>query len=104
MSKTPVKLKPLAMSKQLLQMESELNRIQFVAAVEDWQAELHRSKQQFTELGTLVTKGMKIAATVSTARRLFSQGGDHGKTSWRSLLFNGLKMGASLWLFMRSRR
>jgi len=92
------------MRKQLLLLESDLNRRHFAAAMEEWKTEFHRSKQKFTHLGSMFSTGAKIAATVSSARGLLSRPAAKSKKSWRSLLFDGLKTGVFLWCLSRTQR
>ena len=98
------KLTSLETRKQLLLLESDLNRAQFVEAVQDWKIEFHRTKEHLTRLGSMVSLAARLAATFSTARRLFSRPVDGGKKSWLSFLFDGMTAGTSLWQILSSHR
>jgi hypothetical protein len=102
MSGEKTKLTSLETRKQLLLLESDLNRAQFVEAARDWKDEFHRTKEHLTQLGSMVS----LAATIfSTARRLlFSRPAAGGKKSWLSFLFEGIKTGTSLWQTLSSNR
>ena len=67
------KVTSLETRKQLLLLESDLNRAQFIEAVQDWKDEFHRTKEHLTRLGSMVSLAGKLAATFSTARQLFSR-------------------------------
>jgi hypothetical protein len=89
--------------KQLLLLESDLNRAKLLEDLRDWQTEFHRAKDHITNVVSLASTAAKLAATFSTARRLFS--GRHstgGKRSWLSFLFDGITTGTSLWQLLRS--
>ncbi len=98
------RLTSLETRKQLLLLESDLNRAQFVEAVRDWKDEFHRTKERLTQFGSMVSLAARLAATVSTARRLFSRPAAGGKKSWLSLLFDGMTAGTSLWHMLSSHR
>jgi hypothetical protein len=98
------KLTSLDTRKQLLLLESDLNRAQFVEALQEWKDEFHRTKEHLTRLGSMASLAARLAATFSTARRLFSRPAEGGKKSWLSFLFDGMTAGTSLWYMMRSQR
>jgi hypothetical protein len=96
-------LTPLEARKQLLLVESELNRVQMLNEVRDWKNELHNLKQQMQTIGSMASAAAKLAATFSTVSRAFSHRdeGDN-QPSWVSTLLNGAQAGTSLWLLLRS--
>ena len=99
------KLTPLAARKQLLLLESDLNRAQFIEALHDWKDAFHRSKEHLTRFGTIASTAARLTTTFSTARRLFSRNSNPGgKKSWFSMVFDGVSTGASLWYLLRSRQ
>ena len=98
------KLTSLETRKQLLLLESDLNRTQFMEAFQDWKDEFHRTREHLTQLGSMASLATKLAATISTARRLFSRPAAGGKKSWLSFLFDGMTAGTSLWYMLRSQR
>ena len=93
-------LKILAARRQLLVMESDLNRAQLFEAVRDLKAEFQRTKQRLGKWGSMAATGAKLVTTVATARRVFSR--RDGKRSWRSILYDGLSVGTSLWSLLHS--
>jgi hypothetical protein len=98
------KLTPIETRKQLLLLESDLNRAELIEAMRDWKNEVHRAKEHLTRLGTMASLAARIAATFSTARQLFSHPADAGKKSWLSFLLDGVTTGTSLWYTLRSHR
>jgi hypothetical protein len=98
------KLTSLETRKQLLLLESDLNRAQFIEALQDWKDEFHRTKEHLTQLGSMASLATKLAATFSTARGLFSRPPSGGKKSWLSFVFDGMTAGTSLWYMLRSQR
>jgi hypothetical protein len=102
MSRKEPELTSLAARKQLLLLESELNRVYLCEAVHELKLEILRSKQRLSELGTVASTATKLLTTVSTASRLLSRRQTDGQRSWLSFLFDGLTTGTSLWLLLRS--
>jgi hypothetical protein len=97
-------LKPLTIRKQMLLLESDLNRARLVEALGEWQEAFHHSKEHLARLGSLASTAARLTATFSTAKRLFSRPADGGKKSWMATLFEGVTTGASLWSLLRSRQ
>jgi hypothetical protein len=104
MSGKEPELTGLEARRQLLLLESGLNRGKLIDAVHTFKHELHCTRQQLTDLGTMATLATRAASTVSSATRLFSGRGDGGKKSWFSYLLNGTATGTSLWFLLRSFR
>lgn len=102
MASKKTKLTPLEVRKQLLVLESELNRRLLVEAVDDWHEEVHRTKQHLLTLGSTVSTVAKVGATISIVRRLFARRNGHAKSSWLGGLFRGVTTGMSVWKFVRS--
>jgi hypothetical protein len=98
-----ISLTPLAARKQLLLLESDLNRAEFIEAARQWKMAVQDTKQQLTHLGSIVSTAVKLAATVATARRLFSRPSPAGRKSWLSILSDGMTIATSLWSMLRSR-
>jgi hypothetical protein len=98
------KLTPLAAQKKLLLLESDLNRTQLLADAREWKAEVHRAREHFLSLGSMAATAAKVAATVSTAGRLFSRRNSDGKRSWVSTVIGGVTTGVSLWNLLHGRR
>jgi hypothetical protein len=93
--------------KQMLILESELNRALLVKDVQDLTHELHHLKTQVQAMGSLVSSAAELASTFAAVGQAFSRpaqdGGHSGGTSWISKLVTGVKMGASIWSTVRSR-
>ncbi len=104
MPETKPELTQLAARKQLLLLESDLNRALLVEVLDEWKKEYLCSKQQLMRISSIASTVTQLITTVSTVRRLFSRGSNNGKKSWLSLLFDGVTTGTSVWNFLRSRR
>jgi hypothetical protein len=98
------RLTPLETRKQLLLVESELNRAQLLDEVRDFKNEIHRLMNQAHGIGFMASLAARLAATISAAGRAFSHHDEGGKTSWISTLLNGARVGTSLWRLLRSWR
>jgi hypothetical protein len=92
-------LTPLEARKQLLLVESELNRVQLLNDVRVLQNEIQLVTNQVRAIGSFASSVAKMADTVSSIGHVFShdEKGEHGKSSWISSLINGARTGASLW-------
>jgi hypothetical protein len=97
-------LTPLAARKQLLLMESEMNRVRLIEAVHGWKTEVHRTKQHIMNFGSVAAKTAKAAAAVSAVAGLFANRGRQGKPSWISLALKAAATGTSVWYWLRSRK
>ena len=97
-------LTPLEVRKQILLAESELNRVQFIHEWNDLKNELHRLTGLLRTVGAVASSMAKAGATFSLLRRFWSRDGSKEKKSWGSMLLDGAKTGASLWLMFRSRK
>ena len=97
-------LTPLEARKQLLLVESELNRVRLINEVRDFKNEIHRLKHQVSEVGSMASLAAKLGAAFSSVGRAFSRCNDSDKTSWISKLAAVAKFGTSLWLLFRSSR
>jgi hypothetical protein len=97
-------LTPLESRKQLLLVESELNRAQLLNELRDLNNEIQNLKSQVQAAGTLVSSAAKLATTFSAIGRAFTHrdAGENGKSSWLSNLLNGVRTGASIWGALRS--
>jgi hypothetical protein len=97
-------LTPLESRKQLLLVESELNRAQLVNELRDLNKELQHLRGQVQAVGTLVSSAAKVAATFSAIGGAFTHrdAGENGKSYWLSTLLNGARIGASIWGALRS--
>ncbi len=95
-------LTSLETKKQLLLVESELNRAQMLNELRDFQGEIQHLKHQVWEIGSVAASAAKLAASFSAIRQAFSHRNEDEKPSWISMLLNGAKAGTSLWRLFRS--
>jgi hypothetical protein len=98
-------LTPLETRKQLLLVESELNRAQLLNELRDFKNEVHLLKNQVEAIGSLAASAAKLAATFSAIGTAFTHrdSGENGKSSsWISKLLNSARTGAELWTTLRS--
>jgi len=104
MSGKKFQLTPLETRKQLLLVESELNRAQLLNEFRALKNEIHHLKEQVRAVGSLASSAAKLAATVAAVGRAFSHRdeGEKNKSSWISTLLKGGRTGAALWLTLRS--
>jgi hypothetical protein len=91
----------LATRKELLLLESQLNRALFVESVQVWKHEFSRSKQQLTSLGSMASWVGRIATVVPAIRRLFGGGGGAPKKTGLRSILGGTLTGTSLWYLLR---
>jgi hypothetical protein len=97
-------LTPLESRKQLLLVESELNRAQLLNELRDFKSEVLQLKDQVQAVGSLASSAAKLATTFSAIGNAFTHrnGDEKGKSSWISTLLNGARTGASIWGALRS--
>jgi hypothetical protein len=104
MSGKKPQLKPLEARKQLLLVESELNRVQLLQEVRDLKLEIGRLKQQVSAVGstgrTLATLVATFSAFSGTFTRRAPAAAEEG--SWFFKSINGVKAGLSLWRLLRT--
>ena len=104
MSGKKPQLTSLETRKQLLLVESELNRAQLLNELRDFKNEIQHLKHQMWEIGSIAAPAAKLATTFSAIGQAFTHRNEGKKPSWISTLLNGAKAGTSLWLLFRSRR
>jgi hypothetical protein len=99
-------LTTLEARKQLLLVESELNRAQLLNELRDFKNEIQHWQHQAREIGSMVTSAAKLADTFSSIGQAFShnEGNEKEKTPWISKVLTGAKAGMSLWRLFRSDR
>jgi hypothetical protein len=97
-------LTPLESRKQLLLVESELNRAQLLNELRDFKNEIHHLGNQVQAVGSLASSAAKLASTFAAIGNAFTHrdSGEKKKSSWVSSLLSGARMGASLWGALRS--
>jgi hypothetical protein len=99
-------LTPLESRKQLLLVESELNRAQLLNELHDLNHEIHHLKTQVQAAGALISSVAKLATTFSAVGSAFTHRdtGENGKSSWLSTLINAARTGATIWGAIRSQK
>ena len=99
-------LTPLESRKQLLLVESELNRAQLLNELRDLQCELHQLRAQAQAIASAAASAAKVASTVSAIGSVLTQRreAEKGKSSWISRLLSGARTGASLWAAWQAHR
>ena len=101
------RLTPLTARKELLVLESEINRVELGR---EWFV-LREEARELTAnltgdtnaLGSLASAGAAFFTTASALKRLFFRNTDAPKTSWPQTLINGARAGISIWLALRPR-
>ena len=93
-------LTALEMRKQLLVVESELNRAHLVNELQAMKAGVHQVATQFNMLRSLASSVTEFGSMFTGFfNGLFGQredGGESKKPSWLSTLFEGMRAGSSL--------
>jgi hypothetical protein len=104
MSGKNLHLTPLEARKQLLLVESELNRAQLLNELRELRNEIHHLKDQVHAIGSLASSATKLATTFSAIGNAFTHKNpeEKKKTSWISTILNGARTGASIWGALRS--
>ena|ERR1700744_4781324 len=101
MSRKTANLTPLQIRKQMLIIESELNRTQLVADWGDVKKAVDHFGSQVSTVTTLAESAVKVGASVAQFFQGFSgSDGDDQKSkrsSWFSTAFDLAKRGFSLW-------
>jgi hypothetical protein len=90
-------LTPLETRKQLLLVESELNRMQLVNELREFKSEYQELKKQVHALRSIMSSATTLTETFNQIRSVFTQ--DEKKpagSSWLSGLVNGAKTCASI--------
>jgi CII-binding regulator of phage lambda lysogenization HflD len=104
MSGKTIGLTPLETRKQLLLMESEMNRLQWEHELRELKAALHQIQHQAQAVGSLASSAARLATVISDIHGAFSQRAENnGNKSFLSKMFNGLRMGTSLFGAFRRR-
>lgn len=92
-------LTPLESRRQLLLVESELNRAQLLNELRDLKGEVQHLKDQVQAAASLMSSAAKLAATFSAIGGAFTRRphGQKEKTSWFSTLVKSARTGANIW-------
>jgi hypothetical protein len=105
MSGKKTQLTPLETRKQLLLVESELNRVQLINELRELKSEVRHWKHQVEAVVSMASLVVKLATTFSAIGRVFShRDKDDKPPSWISTLLKSLQTGTSLWQTLRSNR
>lgn len=103
MSGTNSQLTPLALRKQLLLAESEVNRLQLRHEWHDLEREaggiVRQAKSVWSTVASTVSMGM---AGYNAFRELRSERRE-GKSSWLGTIVSGVRLGTALWNSYRSK-
>lgn len=96
---------PLESRKQMLLVESEFNRAQLIEGLQALKDEIQQLKERVEVIDSIASSAVKVADTVSAIGQAFTHrdGSEKKKSSWVSTLFNGARIGASVWGALRSR-
>jgi len=100
-------LTALEMRKQLLIVESELNRAHLDHDLQTVMTRIHHVAGQFSALGSLASTVGSLGPSVTEFFSGFSgpdKKEDGKETSWFSRLFTGVRAGVDLWTAIRSDR
>jgi hypothetical protein len=103
-------LKSLEARKRLLLAESEVNRAELMKEFDLLKDEFTRVKKNIRTIGSIASTAALVASAISifhhrTQRSDHSNGAEHkssSKTSWLSAALDGARMGASLFLKIKS--
>jgi hypothetical protein len=91
---------PLESRKRLLIAESDLNRAQLLAEIQELRSGLDRIFAQTGFFGTLIST-LKIAANTFSALRSSAPGSPGGRHPWWTWLSRGAEVALSLWRTFR---
>jgi hypothetical protein len=97
-------LTPLESRKQLLILESELNRVLLLNEARELKGEVHKVAELARGMGSVVSSAADVAGALSSlGHALAPKLENGGKPSWISTIVNTARAGASLWQAFRSR-
>jgi hypothetical protein len=97
-------LTELETRKQLLLVESELNRAQLVNELREFKSGLHQLRNQVNAVGSIASSAAKLTDTFSRIRNAFTHQNEGGNgKSWLSTLLTGAQTAASVFGAFRSR-
>jgi hypothetical protein len=103
-------LKSLEVRKQLLLAESEVNRAELIKEIDHVKGEFARVKKNIRTVGSIASTAALVATAVSVFHHRFN-GSDNSnntehksssKVSWIAAALDGARMGASLFLKLKS--
>lgn len=98
------KLTPLEARKQMLILESELNRALVVKEAEELRGEVRDAVMQAQHVKSLISTAADLAGAFSSLRQAFAPKADNGtKRGWFSTFMSTARAGASIWQAFRGR-
>ena len=104
MSAEKNKLTPLEARKQMLILESELNRVLLVKEVEEFGGEIREVALRAQHVKSVISTAADLAGAFSTLRQAFAPRAEGGaKTGWFSKFMSTARAGASIWQAFRGR-
>jgi len=97
-------LKTLETRKQEILAQSDVTRIELLRDWESLKTELQRVKKQVLTAGSIASSAVVVAAAASVLRRKHEppKTETHAKVPWVAAALNGAKVGASLFMKLRS--
>ena len=99
------KLTPLEARKQMLILESELNRALLAKEVEEFRGEIRDVVMQAQHVRSVISTAADLAGAFSAFRQVFAPKPDGGaKRGWFSTFMNTARAGASIWQAFRGRK
>jgi hypothetical protein len=105
MSGKRTELTPLQTRKQLLLLESEVNRALLVNEVHEFKGQINKLASHVTGMGSVVSASADLAgALAALGHALAPKREPGGKPSWISSIVTGVRSGFSLWRAFSSRK
>jgi hypothetical protein len=97
-------LKTLETRKQEILARSDVNRVELLNDWETIKTELQRVKKHLRAAGSIASSAMVLAAAASVFRRKHEppKTENHTKVPWVAAALNGARVGASLFMKLRS--
>ena len=98
-------LTPLETRKQLLVLESEVNRVLLVNELREFRGEVKKIASHITGMGSVVSASADVAGAFAAIAHAFGRKKEAGeKSSWISTIFSGVRSGFSLWRTFKSHK
>ncbi len=104
MPRTPTRLTPKEVRKQLLLAESEVNRATLSREFHAFQVEAHEITHRIHSVWSKVSSFAAMSLAGLGAFRDLRASRRYGRASWLQNLFQGARVGASIWSAFRARR
>jgi hypothetical protein len=104
MLRKDTQLKSLEIRKQLLILESELNRTELLREVNHFKDEMARLKKQVATVGSIASSVAVLATTISFFRRRSAKGEKSSGSTipWITAAIEGARIGSSLFSKIKS--